>query len=79
MKKMTGKDEFEGIQKRMKEITIKSLQSVAEMVNSRKNSFELFGYDFMIDDTLKPWLIEINCSPTMEYSTVTEQEILLIS
>ncbi len=75
---MTGKDEFEGIQKRMKEITIKSLQSVADMVNSRKNSFELFGYDFMIDDTLKPWLIEINCSPTMEYSTVIFNIIWLI-
>lgn len=36
----------------------------------RKNSSELFGYDFMIDDKYNAWLLECNSSPTMEYSTV---------
>ena len=36
------------------------------MVNNRKNSFEFFGYDFMIDETLKVWLIEVNSSPSMD-------------
>ena len=35
----------------------------------RKNSFEILGYDFMIDEELKVWLIEVNSSPSMEYST----------
>lgn len=53
----------------MKKIAIESLQSVLENVQPRKNSFEILGYDFMIDEELKVWLIEVNSSPSMDYST----------
>lgn len=35
----------------------------------RKNTIELFGYDVMIDDNYNAWLIEVNSSPAMDYST----------
>lgn len=54
----------------MRNSVLKSLMSVQDMVENRPNSFELYGYDFMIDEDLKTWLIEINSSPSMDYSTV---------
>jgi len=56
-----------------------SLESVQDMVESRKNSFEFLGYDFMVDDNLKVWLIEVNSSPSMDHSTkVTERLVKLV-
>lgn len=40
------------------------------MVETRKNSMELYGFDFMIDEKLAPWIIEVNSSPSLEFSTV---------
>ena len=34
-----------------------------------KNCFEIFGYDFMIDEKLNPFLIEINTNPGFEISS----------
>lgn len=53
----------------MRKIAVESLESVKENVQYRKNTIEIFGYDFMIDENYKVWLIQVNSSPTMEYST----------
>ena len=37
--------------------------------NRRQHSFEIFGYDFMIDEDMKPWLIEVNTNPCLELSS----------
>ena len=36
--------------------------------NNRKFSFELLGFDFMIDENYKCWLLEVNKNPCMEES-----------
>lgn len=33
-----------------------------------ENNFEIFGLDFMIDNDLKLWLIEVNSNPCLELS-----------
>ena len=41
--------------------------------NERFLSHEMFGYDFMVDTNMNVWLIEVNSSPSMDYSSpVTE-------
>ncbi len=41
-----------------------------DLISARKNSHETFGFDIMIDEDFNCWLIEINASPCMDYSTV---------
>eukprot|EP01016_Furgasonia_blochmanni_P045421 TRINITY_DN6399_c0_g1_i1.p1 TRINITY_DN6399_c0_g1~~TRINITY_DN6399_c0_g1_i1.p1 ORF type:complete len:341 (+),score=84.83 TRINITY_DN6399_c0_g1_i1:63-1085(+) len=68
------------IQPGMKQIVAWSLLCVQDMVEQRKNSLELYGYDFMVDEDLRPWLIEINSSPDFSYSTkVTERLVKMAS
>lgn len=33
------------------------------ITNKKQTSFELFGYDFLIDEDLRTWLIEVNTNP----------------
>lgn len=38
-------------------------------LEDRKFCFELFGYDFFIDEQFKVWLIEVNTNPCLEESS----------
>jgi len=35
----------------------------------RQHSWEIFGYDFMIDEDMHPWLIEVNTNPCLELTS----------
>jgi hypothetical protein len=47
------------------EMTLKSVEQKLNP-NNKKHCFEIFGYDFMVDEDLQPWLIEVNTNPCLE-------------
>ena len=56
---------------KIKNIIVMSMESVKKKINKyhRKKCFEIFGYDFMLDIDLNPFLIEINTNPGLEISS----------
>ena len=64
----------EVIEEKIKNLIINTLESVQDSFEYKRGCFELYGFDVMIDDNFNPWLIEVNSSPAMDYSTkVTEK------
>ena len=44
--------------------------------NRRKYCFELFGYDFILDEDFNSWLIEVNTNPCLEESSELLKRLL---
>ena len=47
------------------------IESIRMRLKRRVGCFGLYGYDFMIDEQMKVWLIEINVNPALTTNTNT--------
>ena len=61
--------ETEALWGRIKDTVLASLFAVEASIPHQANSFELFGYDVIIDSDLQPKLLEVNTSPSLGTST----------
>lgn len=53
----------------MQWLIVHSLKAVAPVMANDRHCFECYGYDIIIDNTLKPWLVEVNASPSLQSTT----------
>ena len=43
-----------------------------DVMRASKNCFEIFGFDILIDNNLKPWILECNISPSLMSSSTLD-------
>eukprot|EP00752_Nemacystus_decipiens_P001650 g1604.t1 len=53
----------------------RSLLSVQKTIIHDKHCFELYGYDVLVDADLKPWLIEVNASPSLSAENAADRNL----
>lgn len=73
-----GIDIYEDIVPSMKEMIIKSIYSVRKTIDpyKRKFCFEMFGYDFILDEDFNTFMIEVNTNPCLEESSQLLKDML---
>ena len=72
----SSEEVWETINSKMKTIVECCFSCVQDMMDSRVHSFEVFGFDFMLDEQLNVYLLEVNSSPSMEYSTAVTKNLV---
>lgn len=73
----------EAIWEKIKDIVIKTIIASEPYVNSLMKMYvrrpycchELFGFDIMLDENLKPWILEVNISPSLHSSSPLDVSI----
>lgn len=69
---------FVDIVRQMKGVMIDTVQAAVDKLNPRSidNCFELVGFDFLIDDNFRVWLIEVNAYPSLEVHSKHQAKLI---
>ena len=75
--------DFSGIWESIKDLVIKTVISVEPMLANNLNRasrnrhlcFEVYGFDVILDNNLKPWLLEVNVLPSLSSSSKLDKKV----
>eukprot|EP00057_Strongylocentrotus_purpuratus_P028024 XP_011682498.1 PREDICTED: tubulin polyglutamylase TTLL4 isoform X4 [Strongylocentrotus purpuratus] len=67
----------------IKDVIVKTMVCAESQVNSmikancksRFSAHELFGFDIMLDETLRPWILEVNISPSLHSNAELDVQV----
>ena len=80
--------DYDGIIEKIKDVIIKTILSIENPIVTsmggtkyKQACFEIYGFDILIDSSFKPWLLEVNVSPSLSSSSPMDKFIktLLLS
>merc|ERR1719162_857158 len=66
---------WDEVWQKMIEVILKSLCMAEDHIPYQVNSFELYGYDLLLDEDMKIWLIEVNASPSMGQEHLLDEQV----
>lgn len=75
MQSVHGRRSVEKLFLALEDMMVASLQAVSKVMLQDNHCFELYGFDIMIDANLRPWLLEVNASPSLSANTESDHEI----
>lgn len=62
-----GEQDVNGLFHNIHMLISRSLLAVQNVIIQDKHCFELYGYDILVDDTLKPWLLEVSARSVLQF------------
>lgn len=71
-KSVPGQEHFswdKNMRPQINTVVFSTLKGVQDAMEQRPNTFEIYGFDLIVDSELRPWVIEVNLSPACNERT----------